>query len=119
MTDAAFRLPARITSWAEAPGAVSSAASPTRPEWAVRRGSMPGALAADSRPRGPRRTDRRGGWPGAPGGACDRRTKRQVGRQAVIDGDRRHGATEPGFPIWPWYSTVRTSRRALISGAPT
>ena len=25
----------------------------------------------------------------------------------------------PGFPIWPWYSTVRTSRRALISGAPT
>ncbi len=26
---------------------------------------------------------------------------------------------EPGFPIWPWYSTVRTSRRALISGAPT
>ena len=26
---------------------------------------------------------------------------------------------EPGFPIWPWYSTARTSRRALISGAPT
>ena len=28
-------------------------------------------------------------------------------------------AYEPGFPIWPWYSTARTSRRALISGAPT
>ena len=26
---------------------------------------------------------------------------------------------KPGFPIWPWYSTARTSRRALISGAPT
>ena len=29
------------------------------------------------------------------------------------------GKTKPGFPIWPWYSTARTSRRALISGAPT
>ena len=27
--------------------------------------------------------------------------------------------SNPGFPIWPWYSTARTSRRALISGAPT
>ena len=31
---AVFQLPARITSWAEAPSAVSSLASPTRPEWA-------------------------------------------------------------------------------------
>ena len=28
-----FQLPARITSWAEAPRAVRSLASPTRPEW--------------------------------------------------------------------------------------
>ena len=41
-----FQLPARITSWAEAPRAVSSVASPPRPEWAVRRGSMPAARAA-------------------------------------------------------------------------
>ena len=26
---------------------------------------------------------------------------------------------EPGFPIWLWYRIARTSRRALISGAPT
>ena len=26
---------------------------------------------------------------------------------------------KPEFPIWPWYFTARTSRRALISGAPT
>ena len=34
-------------------------------------------------------------------------------------GDNRNINFIPGFPIWPWYSTVRTSRRALISGAPT
>ena len=27
-----------------------------------------------------------------------------------------HVQSKRGFPIWPWYSTVRTSRRALISG---
>ena len=32
---------------------------------------------------------------------------------------RKGRTSKPGFPIWPWYSTVRTSRRALISGAPT
>ncbi len=26
---------------------------------------------------------------------------------------------EPGFPIWLWYLTARTSRRAVISGVPT
>ena len=25
----------------------------------------------------------------------------------------------PGFPIWLWYLTARTSRRAVISGVPT
>ena len=33
--------------------------------------------------------------------------------------DIRSDTLNPGFPIWPWYSTARTSRRALISGAPT
>ena len=28
-------------------------------------------------------------------------------------------ALKPGFPIWLWYRIARTSRRALISGAPT
>ena len=41
-----FQFPARITSWAEAPRAVSSLANPTRPEWAVSRGSTPAARAA-------------------------------------------------------------------------
>ena len=27
--------------------------------------------------------------------------------------------SKPGFPIWLWYRIARTSRRALISGAPT
>ena len=26
---------------------------------------------------------------------------------------------QPGFPIWLWYLTARTSRRAVISGVPT
>ena len=26
---------------------------------------------------------------------------------------------KPGFPIWLWYLTARTSRRAVISGVPT
>ena len=34
-------------------------------------------------------------------------------------GYEEHDLFKPGFPIWPWYSTARTSRRALISGAPT
>ena len=34
----------------------------------------------------------------------------------VADSEQKY---RPGFPIWPWYSTARTSRRALISGAPT
>ena len=33
---------------------------------------------------------------------------------------RNHSASfKPGFPIWLWYRIARTSRRALISGAPT
>ena len=42
--------------------------------------------------------------------------------QPIAEVCRKLGTSEqtyPGFPIWPWYSTARTSRRALISGAPT
>ena len=45
------------------------------------------------------------------------------GLRAAVRKAFRHRALvqrcQPGFPIWPWYSTARTSRRALISGAPT
>ena len=38
---------------------------------------------------------------------------------SLAGGTERANSLKPGFPIWPWYSTARTSRRALISGAPT
>ena len=41
------------------------------------------------------------------------RNDASIAREAPLDG------IYPGFPIWPWHSTARTSRRALISGAPT
>ena len=46
------QLPASMTSVVEAPRAVSSDASPTRPLCAVKRASMPAARAA--RPHGPK-----------------------------------------------------------------
>ena len=55
---------------------------------------------------------------------CGPRYAHQPARQAYRTGHKKWTPKsgqrlKPGFPIWLWYRIARTSRRALISGAPT